>query len=162
MREKRFWAKMSDGVIKPSGSFSVFLHEESLGITQKALKAMLDELVRRYANRLVVYRVPSGEKQHVEGYGFAIVDLTRDEVVFVGDGFRYDGGGEGGAGHRSVEALLLLFGLEAIDCLPEEAIGFDDDPELVQYLRLAESLFDPSSEGQVPAKMSPMYVRSAR
>lgn len=160
MRERRFWTKSVAGE-EQSECVAVFLHEESLGITRNALKAMRDELVKRYSNKLVVYQVPSGDKAHAEGYGFAIVDTTRSEVVFVGDGFREDGGGEGGAGHRSVQALLFVFGVMPVDCLPEEAIGFDDDPELVQYLKLAASLYDPDS-GNVLAEQSPMYVRSVR
>ena len=91
------------------------VHEDTFGITQKALQALRDELATRIDHYIEVWEIPSGEyysgpPRDSQIYGVAILDHTVDEAVIIGDGFRGDGGGEGGAGHRAAQALLSIFG----------------------------------------------------
>ena len=95
---------------------NIKVHEDTFGITQKALKALRDELAARIDHYIEVWEIPSGEyytfkqAQDSQCYGVVIIDQTVEEAVIIGDGFRGDGGGEGGAGHRAARALLSIFG----------------------------------------------------
>lgn len=91
----------------------VKVYEETFGITRKSLKALRDELAGRIDHILSVWELPAEDTQ-AECYGLCIVDLTVDEAVIIGDGFRRDGGGEGGAGHRAALALLSIFGFSGL------------------------------------------------
>jgi len=85
---------------------------ETLGITQHALKALRDTLADRIDHNLVVCRVVADDGH---AYGLFVLDYTVGVAVVVGDGFRQDGGGEGGAGHRAAQALLSIWGIEPIE-----------------------------------------------
>lgn len=87
----------------------IFLYGETIGITQRSLRALRDTIGRSYDHELEVWQVDA-----VDGiaYGFVIMDYTAEIATIIGDGFRSDGGGEGGAGHRAAQALLALFGLK--------------------------------------------------
>lgn len=104
--------------------YRLTLHKETLGVTRRALKALRDELAQRIDHELLVFQVPSGDSAHGEVYGFFLVDKTAMEIAIIGDGFRGDSGGEGGAGHRAGQALLAIYGLRPIEMLPEDAIPF--------------------------------------
>lgn len=105
----------------------VKVYEETFGITQRALKALRDELAGRIDHALAVWVLPAGGSEHVECYGLCIVDHTTDEAVIIGDGFRGDGGGEGGAGHRAAQALLSIFGFGgfSLGCGPDSDFSQD-------------------------------------
>lgn len=108
--------------------YKLTLHRETLGITQRALKALRDELALRIDHELLLFQVPASDGDHCEVYGFFLVDRTAREIVIIGDGFRGDNGGEGGAGHRAAQALLALYGLRAtIEMLPDDAIDYRED-----------------------------------
>ncbi|MBA7714667.1 hypothetical protein ES703_123697 [subsurface metagenome] len=109
-------------------AYRLTLHRETLGVTQRALKALRDELARRIEHEILVFQVPSPDGDHCEVYGFFLVDKTAAEVAIIGDGFRGDSGGEGGSGHRAAQALLAIYGLTPIEMLPEDAIVYRDDP----------------------------------
>jgi len=92
--------------------YIVIIHEETFGVTQPALQALRNELAWRINNKVEVLSVGSVGNDHCEGYGLFIVDLTTHQVAVVGDGFRADGGGEGGKGHRAACALLDIYGIK--------------------------------------------------
>ena len=86
----------------------VLLYEDSLGITQRSLKVLRDTLSRSIDHRLAVVEVQTSDIT----CGFLVLDADAQLGVFTGDGFRHDGGGEGGAGYRSALKLIDLFGLK--------------------------------------------------
>ncbi len=109
------------------------LHKETLGVTEPALKALRDEILKRYDHKLAIAQVPAIEHGgHSEGYGFAIFDETMEHIIIIGDGFRADGGGTGGAGHRAAQSLIHLMGLKV--CIVTEPIEFDEDIALGQSI----------------------------
>ena len=87
---------------------NIIFDKESFGITQKSLKILRDELARRIDNEIIVYEIPVNDIC----CGFIIIDKTRDEAVWTGDGFRFDRGGEGGAGYKTAEALFQIYGIQ--------------------------------------------------
>ena len=107
--------------------YRLTLHRETLGVTQRALKALRDELAKRIEHELLIFQVPSTDGAHCEVYGFFLVDRTAMEVTIIGDGFRGDNGGEGGSGHRAAQALIAIYGLTPIEMMPEDAIVYRDD-----------------------------------
>lgn len=106
--------------------YRVILRRDTLGITQLALKSLRNELAARISHEICVIEVP-GDFGTSGCYGFFIVDKDSQEVIVIGDGFRADGGGEGGAGHRAAQALLSIYGIHAEQALDEESIDFVDD-----------------------------------
>jgi hypothetical protein len=86
----------------------VLLYEDSLGITQRSLKVLRDTLSRSIDHRLAVVEVQTSDIT----CGFLVLDADAQLGVFTGDGFRHDGGGEGGAGYRSALKLIDAFGLK--------------------------------------------------
>lgn len=106
--------------------YHVVLHHDTLGVTQPALKTLRNELARRADHHICVFEVPADEGD-TENYGIIILDKDTSEAVVIGDGFRGDGGGEGGAGHRAAQALLGLWGIRTSGMMPDEAIQFVDN-----------------------------------
>lgn len=115
----------------------IILHHDTLGVTQPALLALRNELAARITHHIVVFEVPTAEA-YCQTYGFFIVDLDVKEVAIIGDGFRSDEGGEGGAGHRAAQALLAIYGIKPEEALPEEAISYTDDESM--YREPAEKM----------------------
>ena len=85
----------------------IIVDEETFGITVKSLKMLRNELAQRINNNIRVYQINTSNIC----CGFLIMDFTDMEAVWSGDGFRTDNGGEGGAGYRSAQALLKIFGI---------------------------------------------------
>lgn len=115
-------------------AYRLILHHDTLGVTQPALQALRNELAHRIDHNICVIEVPAvverafvGSPHDCETYGVFIVDESAGEVAIIGDGMRGDGGGEGGAGHRAVQALLAIYGVSADQALQEEAVNFVDD-----------------------------------
>lgn len=125
---------LSDGPELLKLGILLLLHDETLGITQRALKALRDELAQRIEHELLVFQVPSGDDDTCRCYGFFLVDKTARELAIIGDGFRGDGGGEGGSGARAAQALLAIYDLKPIEMLPEEAIPYRDDASAYQEI----------------------------
>lgn len=115
-------------------AYRLTLHKETLGVTQRALKALRDELAKRIDHELLVFKVPSENGAHCEIYGFFLVDKTAGEIVIIGDGFRGDGGGGGGSGHRAALALLAIYHLVPIEMMPEDAIIYREDESSYQEI----------------------------
>ncbi len=84
------------------------IYHDSMGCTQKSLQNLRNELSRRIDNNISVFKYSSGEIC----CGYIIVDKTTNEVIVTGDGFRTDGGGEGGAGYNTAQRLFQIFGID--------------------------------------------------
>lgn len=126
-------------------SYRLTLHEETLGITHRALKSMRDELAQRINHEILIFQVPSQNGSHCDIYGFFLVDKTAREVIIIGDGFRGDNGGEGGAGHRAVQALLAIYGLRPIEMMPEEAVLYRNDADEA-YRKAVDNILEIAEE----------------
>lgn len=96
----------------------VIFDENNFGVTQRSLKALRSAL--SYAavagHEIGIVEVPTGSLC----CGFLVVDKITNSAVFTGDGFRTDGGGEGGAGYRSALGLVTLFGGSSLWIFPWE------------------------------------------
>lgn len=115
----------------------IVVHEDTFGITQRALKSLRDELADRIDHAIVVWQLLARDMDHVNCYGFCIIDTTSDEAVIIGDGFRGDGGGEGGAGHRAAQALLSIYRICSMLWDPIDFYPDNDWEVLVKSLELA-------------------------
>jgi len=138
--------------------YRLTLHKETLGVTQRALKRLRDELAQRIDHELFVFQVPAGDSGHCGVYGFFLVDKTAREIAIIGDGFRADGGGEGGAGARAAQALLSIYGLRPLEMLPEDAILFREDTET--YREAVNKALEIAGESrfEIPQQRNPQYV----
>ncbi len=138
--------------------YTLVLYDETLGITQRALTALRDELAQRIERELLVFQVPSGDGAHCEVYGFLLMDKTAKEVSIVGDGFRGDNGGEGGAGHRAAQALLAMYGLKPIEMMPEDAVDYRED--ISAYREIIDKVLEIAKEYrfEVPKQCKTQYV----
>jgi hypothetical protein len=97
------------------------IHTETFGATDPSLKALRDEIMLRFDHRLSIIEALVKEddiNDTCKGYGFVIFDADTEETIIIGDGFRADGGGEGGQGHRAAQALLRLMGLHVAFSIP--------------------------------------------
>ena len=92
------------------------IYYDSMGYTQKSLQNLRNELSRRIDHKVSVFQYSSNNIC----CGHIIIDKTSNEIVLTGDGFRTDGGGEGGSGYNSAQKLFHLFGIYAhhIDITP--------------------------------------------
>lgn len=137
---------------------TLLLHDETLGMTQRALKALRDELALRINHELLIFQVPSEGGAHCEIYGFFLVDRTAREIAIIGDGFRGDGGGEGGAGHRAALALLAIYHLAPILMMPEQAISYRDD--ISGYREITNKVLEMAEEYnfEIALQKIPAYI----
>ena len=137
----------------------VSLDQEALGITERSLKVLRDEIARRVDDDLVVLKIPTSDIT----CGYLIVDRTVKEAVFTGDGFRTDGGGEGGAGYRAAEAYLDIFRLKAYFAEPvdmTEAYTGNTEAVIARLSELARDALENSQDRFVtPSQTSPSYMR---
>jgi len=143
---------------KEGDEWLVQFHDETLGITQAALTALRNELCERFHNEILVFQVPSRENS-CRCYGFIILDRIFKDIVIVGDGFRADGKGEGGAGHRAAQTLLTLLGVRQVEMLyPQQAIEFSAELSAYEaYLQLLLS-YASVENWQKPCEQIPHYV----
>ena len=144
------------------------LDQEALGITERSLKVLRDEIARRVDHDLMVLEIPTSDIT----CGYLIVDRTAREAVFTGDGFRTDGGGEGGAGYRAAEAYLDIFrlkpyftpachgqsGREPVDMT--EAYTGNTEPLIARLSELAQEALENSPDRfMAPSNTTPSYMR---
>ena len=137
----------------------VSMNQEALGITERSLKVLRDEIARRVDHDLMVLEIPTSDIT----CGYLIVDRTAREAVFTGDGFRTDGGGEGGAGYRAAEAYLDLFRLKAYFAEPvdmTDAYMGNTEPLIARLSELAqEGLENSPDRFMAPSNTTPSYMR---
>jgi len=137
----------------------VSLDEKALGITARSLKVLRDEIARRVDHELIVLEIPTSDIT----CGYLIVDRSLNEAVFTGDGFRTDGGGEGGAGYRAAEAYLDLFRLKAYFAEPvdmTEAYAGNTKPVIARLSDLAQEALENSPDRfMAPSNTTPSYLR---
>ena len=72
----------------------VSMNQEALGITERSLKVLRDEIARRVDHDLMVLPAWLADREIPTSditCGYLIVDRTLNEAVFTGDGFRTDG-----------------------------------------------------------------------
>lgn len=130
---------------------NIIVHKETFGITQHSLSELRNELARRIEHEVRVVELEAKDGRHVDAYGYALLDRTTDEVIFIGDGFRGDGGGEGGAGHRAAQAILAILGISRMETLyDDEGIEFDHDTDFTQVAQDLMNAFGSSAEDKVP------------
>jgi hypothetical protein len=132
----------------------------TFGITLRSLKMLRDALAEKIYHRIVVAEVPTND----QCCGYFIFDWEWKNATWTGDGFRKDRRGEGGAGYRTAEMLLKIFGLWTINwdivnidkiyALPEEQI----EKELK---RAAQEIVDniPDRDFNRPSEKKPEYAR---
>lgn len=136
----------------------------SFGITERSLRVLRNALAEKIDHKIAVVEAPTSDL--CCGY-FIFDQYQAGRVVFTGDGFRTDGGGEGGAGYKSARALFAVFNIRVI---PGEAIeNFDEiyamivsekiEARLVAIAqKYADLLYD--TDFREPSKERPQYVRN--
>ena len=105
------------------------------GIALWSLWRLRDILARWYDSKVVVIAVITGDYT----YGYLVIENALGDAFWTGDGFRHDGGGEGGAAAIAARALLAIYGVkelqywEKVDLCPgnellrmEEGSGIDN------------------------------------
>lgn len=85
----------------------VNFEEKNFGITIKSLTELRNLLADKLHHRIVIFQIKTSELT----CGFLVFDWEYQNASFTGDGFRTDGGGEGGAGFKSAGILFNLFGI---------------------------------------------------
>ena len=137
----------------------VSMNQEALGITERSLKVLRDQIARRVDDDLMVLEIPTSDIT----CGYLIVDRTLNEAVFTGDGFRTDGGGEGGAGYRAAQAYLDIFRLKAYFAEPvdmTEPYAGNTGPLIARLSELAQQALESNSDRfVVPSNTTPSYLR---
>jgi len=91
--------------------FKIDYDVDTDGYTQPSLKRLKNEICRRVDHEVCVFKVRTEEIL----CGFLIMDYTTEEAVWTGDGFRTDGGGEGGAGYNTAMLFLKIMNIETVD-----------------------------------------------
>jgi hypothetical protein len=138
----------------------VVFEERAFGITQRSLQMLRDTLARSIDQHVAVFEVSTNDLC----CGYLILNRDTGTVTFTGDGFRTDGGGEGGAGYRSAHALLDLFGIRAFPIGPvdtEEIYQGHTEPVRRKLLALAQELAGTLQQQDfvMIAEHGPGYVR---
>ena len=144
----------------------VSMNQEALGITERSLKVLRDEIARRVDHDLMVLPAWLADREIPTSditCGYLILDRTLNEAVFIGDGFRTDGGGEGGAGYRAAQAYLDIFRLKGYFAEPmdiTEAYTGSTGPLIARLSELAQQALESNSERFVaPSNTTPSYLR---
>jgi hypothetical protein len=141
----------------------LLLDESTFGITQNSLKKLRDELATRINHEIEIHQVQT------DGIccGYLIFDFTVNEVIWSGDGFRTDEGGEGGAGFKTARALLYIYGMDPIgqlydmeyfkDCILEE-VQQKLGNYIMRYLNELEDQTQPARMKKL-SECQPQYLR---
>lgn len=132
----------------------------TFGITHRSLKLLRNAIAESARHKIVVVEVPIDDLC----CGFMVLDYDMQSATWTGDGFRTDGGGEGGAGYKTAKVLFDIFGItpvlwelsniEETYTLPEEEI----EKKLLQLARDISSE-DLNIHCRSPFENNPHYVR---
>lgn len=134
---------------------------DTFGITQASLKMLRDTIAEKINNKIGIVKVPTNDLC----CGYLIFDLEKQNATWTGDGFRLDGGGEGGAGYKSAEIFFRFFRIWPIEW---EQIDFDkiyfttDEAQRVkQFMELANEIAKRliDEDFKKPIDTIPEYVR---
>lgn len=123
----------------------VIFDPDTFGITGKSLKMLRNALVDNLHDEILVVEVPTGSIT----CGFLILNKTRLTATWSGDGFRTDGGGEGGRGYKAAVRILEFFGIYCNEPLePFETFYFQeaDEKRLLEGARQIAKEFDEEYE----------------
>ena len=139
----------------------ITFNPNTFGITQKSLKMLRNTLAEKIGHRIAVVEVPTNDIC----CGYFIFDWNLQNATWTGDGFRLDGGGEGGAGYRSAKILFGFFGAWPIH--HSEQVNFDEiyslqERETERQLKaLAEKIAGELNFEEFfrPSERMPEYVR---
>ena len=93
--------------------------DDTFGITINSLKMLRNEIAKRLDHVICVLQIATGDIT----CGYLIHDKTDNVLIWTGDGFRTDGGGEGGAGFKTVIALFHLWGNRTLEISYQELIA---------------------------------------
>ncbi len=142
---------------------SVCFDVNSFGVTQRSLKFLRDSIVRNCDHNLMVVEIPTDNIC----CGFMIFVQNEDgiEVIWTGDGFRTDGGGEGGAGYNTAETIFHLYRIRPL--MWEKWEGYEklytESEEVIKQklLQVANSILQTVSEDDfvIPIESTPPYIR---
>ena len=133
---------------------------ETFGITQRSLKMLRDTITKAASQHIAVFEIPTNDLC----CSFLILNRDTQRATFTGDGFRMDGGGEGGAGYRSAQALLDMFGIRVFRW---ETINIEEiyqgkvtqaEAMLLAMAREIDKSLD-ERDYVVPLKTTPGYIR---
>ena len=139
----------------------LLLDVNTFGITETSLIRLRNELARRIDNHVEIHKIDT----NVCCCGFLLLDFTKDEAVWTGDGFRTDGGGEGGVGYNTAMALLEIFGDSPYDMdLGLGAFQTGEEAEVKEKLELhlKEYLVEGNPPPEKLADRKPRYLRGGR
>jgi len=96
-----------------NATYSVDMDPKTFGVSQESLKRLRDSLAAYNESKIAVVRVPTNEMccGYLIFVDIIFVDGQEAPVIWTGDGFRMDGGGEGGAAENTARVLFDLFGV---------------------------------------------------
>lgn len=102
----------------------VKFNTSSFGITRKSLWEFRNILAGLISDKILVVRVNTGG---ITCGFFIFEEVSEGQVTayWTGDGFRTDGGGEGGRGHAMAMNVLRIFGVNYLDY-------YDDDNSVIK------------------------------
>jgi hypothetical protein len=137
----------------------VIFDEETFGITVKSLKKLRNELADRIHHKISIQKIQTDNLC----CGFLIYDATTEEIIWTGDGFRPDGGGEGGVGYKSACALLQIYGFSHFNLIGIE-VNFEShtreevSSKLIECIKENNHLFIIADLSVLDTK-KPIYLR---
>lgn len=136
----------------------VIYNIDSFGKTRNSLKELRNALCERMSGEIAVIEVPTGK-------GFCcylIIDKTKGEGVFTGNGFKTYGSGEGRAGFNTALLLFRIMGVRP-------HIGEDTDISFIwqaddkaisdRFLTIANDIAKEIGRYVIPVRAKPLYIR---
>lgn len=91
--------------------YNVNFDESSFGITRKSLLRLRNAIAENIREKLFMVEVATS-KITCGFFVFVHYNTGVVSAIWTGDGFRTDGGGEGGRGYASAMKILSLFGID--------------------------------------------------
>jgi hypothetical protein len=99
--------------------YNKFIYDQAtFGVTGKSLKKLCNAITDNIKDKVLVVEIPTDDIL----CGFLLLNQTNGSATWSGDGFRTDGGGEGGRGYRAAHKLLDTFGVRLFNVYSEEII----------------------------------------